>query len=88
MDDLRAGTDPVAVVRPPGTARRTLTAGPSACAGTAAYIERAVDESFVAGFRTVMVVCIGLALVSALAAALLVEDRREQVAGREPYPSG
>src|SRR5215216_4902455 len=57
-------------------------------AGTAAHIERAIDESFVAGFRTVMVVCIGLALVSALAAALLVEDRRERVASREPYPSG
>ena len=57
-------------------------------AGTAAHIDRAVDESFVAGFRTVMVVCIGLALVSALAAALLIEDQREQVASRGPYPSG
>jgi MFS family permease len=57
-------------------------------AGTAAHIDRAVDESFVAGFRTVMVVCVGLALVSALAAVLLVEDRREQVGSREPYPSG
>jgi EmrB/QacA subfamily drug resistance transporter len=57
-------------------------------ARTAAHIERAIDESFVAGFRTVMVVCVGLALVSALAAALLVEDQREQVASREPYPSG
>jgi len=54
----------------------------------AAHIERAIDESFVAGFRTVMVVCVGLALASALAAALLVEGRREQVASREPYPSG
>jgi hypothetical protein len=57
-------------------------------ARTAAHIERAVDESFVAGFRTVMVVCVVLALASALAAALLVEDRRERVASREPYPSG
>src|SRR5919107_4984807 len=56
-------------------------------AGMAAHIERAVDESFVAGFRTVMLVCVGLALVSALAAALLVDDRREQVVSREPYPS-
>src|SRR5215203_6079696 len=54
----------------------------------ATHIERAIDESFVAGFRTVMVVCVVLALASALAAALLVEDRREQVASREPYPSG
>src|ERR687890_1954517 len=29
-------------------------------AGMAAHIERAVDESFVAGFRTVMMVCVGL----------------------------
>jgi EmrB/QacA subfamily drug resistance transporter len=55
-------------------------------AGTAAYIERAVDESFVAGFRTVMLVCVGLALASALAAALLVNDRRVRIASREPYP--
>jgi len=57
-------------------------------AGTAAHIEQAIDESFVAGFRTVMLVCVVLALASALTAALLVEDRREQVASREPYPSG
>src|SRR5215212_6205687 len=56
-------------------------------ARTEARIERAVDQSFVAGFRTVMLVCVGLALASALAAALLVEDQREQVASREPYPS-
>jgi EmrB/QacA subfamily drug resistance transporter len=56
-------------------------------AGTAAQIERAVDESFVSGFRTVMVICVGLALASALAAALLVDDRRVQIASREPYPS-
>jgi hypothetical protein len=35
-----------------------------------------------------MVCCMGLALGSALAAALLLEDQREQVARREPYPSG
>src|SRR5215203_5211097 len=45
-------------------------------ANTAAHFERAVEESFVAGFRTVMLVCVGLALASALAAALLVGDRR------------
>jgi predicted MFS family arabinose efflux permease len=57
-------------------------------AKTAAHIERAIDESFVAGFRTVMVVCVGLALASALAAALLVDDRRTRVASREPHASG
>jgi EmrB/QacA subfamily drug resistance transporter len=56
--------------------------------GTAAQIENAIDESFVAGFRTVMLVCVVLALASALAAALLVDDRSVRVAGREPYPSG
>jgi len=55
---------------------------------TAAQIERAIEESFVAGFRIVMLVCVGLALASALAAALLVEDRRMRTASREPYPSG
>src|SRR5215217_3809612 len=53
----------------------------------AAHIDHAIDESFVAGFRTVMVVCVGLALISALAAALLVEDQREQVASRGPHLS-
>jgi len=54
----------------------------------AAHIERAIKESFVAGFRTVMVVCIGLALASALVAALLVDESRVRVASREPRPSG
>jgi hypothetical protein len=43
-------------------------------AGTEARIERAIDESFVAGFRAAMLVSAGLALASALAAALLVGD--------------
>jgi EmrB/QacA subfamily drug resistance transporter len=54
-------------------------------AGTAAKIERAIDESFVAGFRAVMLVSAGLALASALAAALLVGDGRVQhSASRDP----
>jgi MFS family permease len=57
-------------------------------AGTKAQIEGAIEESFIAGFRTVMVVCVGLALASALAAALLVGDHRGRSASREPYPSG
>ena len=57
-------------------------------AKTAAHIERAVEESFVAGFRTVMVICVGLALVSALAAALLVDDRSVRVGSRESHSSG
>jgi hypothetical protein len=54
---------------------------------TAAQIEDAIDESFVAGFRAVMLVSAGLALASALAAALLVGDRRVRSASRDPYPS-
>ena len=53
-------------------------------AGTAAKIDRAIDESFVAGFRTVMVVSAGLALASALAAALLVGDGRVRSPSRDP----
>jgi EmrB/QacA subfamily drug resistance transporter len=44
-------------------------------AGTEARIERAIDESFVAGFRVVMLVSAGFALASALAAALLVRGK-------------
>jgi EmrB/QacA subfamily drug resistance transporter len=44
-------------------------------AGTEARIERAIDESFVAGFRAVMLISAGLALASALAAALLVRGK-------------
>jgi EmrB/QacA subfamily drug resistance transporter len=57
-------------------------------AKTAAHLERAVEESFVAGFRTVMIICVGLALVSALAAALLVDDRSVRVGSSETRPSG
>lgn len=50
-------------------------------AGTAARIERAIDESFVAGFRAVMLVSAGLALAGALAAALLVGGRVGSASG-------
>ncbi|MDQ3865150.1 MAG: MFS transporter, partial [Actinomycetota bacterium] len=55
-------------------------------AKTAVHIERAIKESFVAGFRTVMVICVGLALVSALAAAILVDDRSIRVGSRDSRP--
>jgi len=58
-------------------AKAALGAAPEGVdAGTAARIERAIDESFVAGFRAVMLVSAGLALASALVAALLVGDQR------------
>jgi EmrB/QacA subfamily drug resistance transporter len=57
-------------------------------ARTAAKIESAIDASFVAGFRAVMVVSAGLALASALAAALLVGDGRVRSASRDPIHRG
>jgi len=54
-------------------------------ARTAGQIERAVDESFVAGFRAVMLVSSGLALASTLVAALLIGDRRVQSTSRDLY---
>jgi EmrB/QacA subfamily drug resistance transporter len=57
-------------------------------ARTAAKIESAIDASFVAGFRAVMVVSAGLALASALAAALLVGDGRVRSASRDPIRRG
>lgn len=44
-------------------------------AETAAEIERAINESFVAGFRVVMLIAAGLAVASAIAAAALIEGK-------------
>jgi EmrB/QacA subfamily drug resistance transporter len=58
--------------------------------GTAASIERAVDESFVGAFRLSMYIAAGLAGASALAAAVLIEGKgsvarpEEAEPGREP----
>jgi EmrB/QacA subfamily drug resistance transporter len=49
--------------------------------GMEAQIERAIDESFVAGFRAVMLASAGLALASALIAALMVGDQRTSSTG-------
>jgi hypothetical protein len=58
---------------------------------TAAAVERAVDESFVGAFRLAMYIAAGLAVASAIAAAVLIEGkgqvaRPEAVTdpGREP----
>ena len=59
-------------------------------AGTAASIERAVDESFVGAFRLSMYIAAGLAVASALAAAVLIEGKgsvarpEEAESGRAP----
>jgi hypothetical protein len=42
---------------------------------TARSLKQAVDESFVAGFRRVVAVAAGLALLSALSAWLLIEGK-------------
>ncbi|MBA3390640.1 MAG: MFS transporter [Rubrobacter sp.] len=42
---------------------------------TAAVVDRAIAESFVTGFRVAMFVAAGLALVSSLAAAILIEGK-------------
>ncbi len=57
-------------------------------AGTAAQNERAIDEAFVAGFRAVMLVSAGLALMSALAAALLIGDGRVRSVSTDPISRG
>ena len=53
-------------------------------ARTEARIEGAIDESFVAGFRAVMLTSAGLALASALVAALLVRDKRVPSVSGDP----
>ena len=55
-------------------------------AGMASRIERAIDESFVAGFRAAMLVSAGLAFASALAAAILISDRKVQYASADARP--
>jgi EmrB/QacA subfamily drug resistance transporter len=42
---------------------------------TAAAVQRAIAESYVAGFRWVMLVCAGLALASAVSAAFLIQGK-------------
>ena len=47
-------------------------------------ISRAVDESFVAGFRSVMYIAAGLALASALISALIIEGKGHKVEPEQP----
>ena len=54
---------------------------PDGVAGaTAAAVEEAIGEAYVAGFRWVMLVCAALALASAVSAALLIEGRKLKLA--------
>jgi hypothetical protein len=43
--------------------------------GTAVEIERAIQESFLAGFRVAMFLAAGLAVASAVAAAMIIEGK-------------
>jgi EmrB/QacA subfamily drug resistance transporter len=53
---------------------------PGIDAAAAAAFKRAVSESFVAGFRWVMLLSAGLALLSALSAWMMIESRRRSAA--------
>jgi hypothetical protein len=39
-------------------------------------LKQAIDQSFVAGFRVVVLICAGLSLASALAAGLMIEGKK------------
>ena len=60
-------------------AQRSRLAGaeppPGVEGGARAAVERAIDEAFVGGFRLAMIIAAGLALASALSAALLIEGK-------------
>ena len=56
-------------------------------AETNAAIERAVDESFVTSFRVAMYIAAGLAIASALAAAVLIEGRGSVARPEEAKPA-
>ncbi|MFQ5738467.1 MAG: MFS transporter [Acidobacteriota bacterium] len=47
-------------------------------------LERAIDESFVAGFRLIMLVAAGLALASAITASLMIEGKKPAAARARP----
>src|SRR5215208_215354 len=56
--------------------------------GTAAAVERAVDEAFVTGFRVAMLIAAGLALASAVVAGIMIEGNGRAVESREPARAG
>lgn len=46
---------------------------------TGILIKQAIDQSFLSGFRVVVLICAGLALASALAAGILIEGKRSNL---------
>jgi EmrB/QacA subfamily drug resistance transporter len=56
--------------------------------GTAAAVERAIDEAFVTGFRVAMLIAAGLALASAVVAGIMIEGKGRAVESQEPARAG
>ncbi|GHO60432.1 MFS transporter [Ktedonobacter robiniae] len=54
-----------------------LTLPPDTSSSTRALLQRAIDQSFVSGFRIVVLICAVLALASSVAAAVLIEGKRQ-----------
>ena len=55
---------------------------------TAAAVQRAIDEAFVAGYRVAMLISAGLALASAVVAGIMIEGKGRAVESREPGRAG
>jgi EmrB/QacA subfamily drug resistance transporter len=55
---------------------------------TAAAVQRAIDEAFVAGYRVAMLIAAGLAAVSAVVAGIMIEGKGRAVESREPGRAG
>jgi EmrB/QacA subfamily drug resistance transporter len=55
---------------------------------TASSVENAVDEAFLSGFRVAMFVAAGLALLSALSAAIMIEGKGKAARTKEAHQPG
>jgi hypothetical protein len=55
---------------------------------TAAAVQRAIDEAFVAGYRVAMLIAAGLAVASAVVAGIMIEGKGRAVESREPGRAG
>ena len=55
---------------------------------TAAAVQWAIDEAFVAGYRVAMLIAAGLALASAVVAGIMIEGKGRAVESREPGRAG
>ena len=55
---------------------------------TAAAVQTAIDEAFVAGYRVAMLIAAGLAVASAVVAGIMIEGKGRAVESREPGRAG